>query len=42
VADSHDGLTWDSIHLTPAGAGVYARLIAAAVHAELRKAALGD
>jgi peptidoglycan/LPS O-acetylase OafA/YrhL len=42
VADSHDGLTWDSIHLTPAGAGVYARLIAAAIHAELRKAALGD
>lgn len=36
AATSRHGLTWDDIHLTPAGAGVYARLIAAAVHAELR------
>ncbi len=35
AAESRHGLTWDDIHLTPAGAGVYARLIAAAVHAEL-------
>ncbi len=34
AAKSHDGLTWDGIHLTPQGAGVYARLIAAAVHAQ--------
>jgi peptidoglycan/LPS O-acetylase OafA/YrhL len=27
-----DGLTWDGTHLTPAGAGAYARLVAAAVH----------
>jgi peptidoglycan/LPS O-acetylase OafA/YrhL len=37
AAESRDGLTWDSIHLTPAGAGVYARLIAATVHAAMRK-----
>ena len=33
-------LLWDSIHLTPAGAGVYARLVAGAVHTELRKPSL--
>jgi peptidoglycan/LPS O-acetylase OafA/YrhL len=32
AATSRDGLLWDGIHLTPAGAGVYARLISAAVH----------
>jgi peptidoglycan/LPS O-acetylase OafA/YrhL len=37
AAQSRDGLTWDSIHLTPAGAGVYARLVAATVHAAMRK-----
>jgi peptidoglycan/LPS O-acetylase OafA/YrhL len=37
AAGSRDGLTWDSIHLTPAGAGVYARLIAATAHAAMRK-----
>jgi peptidoglycan/LPS O-acetylase OafA/YrhL len=31
VADSHEDLLWDGIHLAPAGAGLYARLIAAAV-----------
>jgi peptidoglycan/LPS O-acetylase OafA/YrhL/lysophospholipase L1-like esterase len=36
VAKSHDNLTWDGIHLTPAGAGVYTRLIAAAIRAESR------
>lgn len=33
VADAHPNLLWDSIHLTPAGAGVYARLVSAVVHA---------
>jgi peptidoglycan/LPS O-acetylase OafA/YrhL len=32
AAESADGLLWDEIHLTPAGAGVYARLVSAAVH----------
>jgi len=32
VADSHEDLLWDGIHLTPGGAGLYARLISAAVH----------
>jgi peptidoglycan/LPS O-acetylase OafA/YrhL len=36
AAKSRDGLLWDGIHLTPAGAGVYARLIATAVHAQAR------
>jgi peptidoglycan/LPS O-acetylase OafA/YrhL len=36
AAKSHDNLTWDGLHLTPAGAGVYARLIAAAVKAHER------
>lgn len=31
VADAHENLLWDGIHLTPAGAGVYARLVSAAV-----------
>jgi len=31
VADAHEGLLWDGIHLTPAAAGLYARLVAAAV-----------
>jgi peptidoglycan/LPS O-acetylase OafA/YrhL len=32
VATSHEDLLWDGIHLTPAGAGLYARLVSAAVH----------
>jgi len=35
VAESRDGLLWDGIHLTPAGAGIYARLVSAAVHTEI-------
>jgi lysophospholipase L1-like esterase len=31
VAKEHDKLTWDGTHLTPAGAGVYARLLTRAV-----------
>lgn len=34
VAKSRGGLTWDGIHLTPAGARLYARLIAGAVRGE--------
>jgi peptidoglycan/LPS O-acetylase OafA/YrhL len=33
VAADHEHLTWDEIHLTPAGAGVYARLVSRAVSA---------
>jgi peptidoglycan/LPS O-acetylase OafA/YrhL/lysophospholipase L1-like esterase len=36
VAAAHENLLWDGIHLTPAGAGVYARLIAHTVHPALR------
>jgi peptidoglycan/LPS O-acetylase OafA/YrhL len=32
IAASHENLLWDGIHLTPAGAGLYARLVSAAVH----------
>jgi hypothetical protein len=32
VADAHENLLWDGIHLTPGGAGLYARLVSAAVH----------
>ncbi len=35
AATSEDGLLWDDIHLTPAGAGVYTRLVSAAVHEEV-------
>jgi peptidoglycan/LPS O-acetylase OafA/YrhL len=35
VADAHPDLLWDDIHLTPAGAGVYARLVSKAVRAEV-------
>lgn len=35
VAGAHDNLLWDDIHLTPAGAGVYARLVSGAVHEEI-------
>jgi peptidoglycan/LPS O-acetylase OafA/YrhL len=31
VAQEHDKLTWDETHLTPAGAGVYTRLLTRAV-----------
>ena len=34
IAAAHDHLPWDGIHLTPAGAGVYARLVARAVRAD--------
>lgn len=36
VATAHESLLWDGIHLTPGGAGVYARLIVHAVDSELR------
>jgi hypothetical protein len=31
VAKEHDKLTWDETHLTPAGAGVYTRMVTRAV-----------
>jgi hypothetical protein len=31
IAAAHESLLWDGIHLTPAGAGVYTRLIVRAV-----------
>jgi peptidoglycan/LPS O-acetylase OafA/YrhL len=36
VAPHLDGLTWDGLHLTPAGAGVYTRLITKAVRSEVK------
>jgi lysophospholipase L1-like esterase len=36
AAESRDGLLWDDLHLTPAGAGAYARLVSRAVHEQLR------
>jgi lysophospholipase L1-like esterase len=33
VAREHEKLTWDEAHLTPAGAGVYARMLTRAVRA---------
>jgi peptidoglycan/LPS O-acetylase OafA/YrhL len=35
VAAAHESLLWDGIHLTPAGAGLYARLVSAAVHEKI-------
>jgi peptidoglycan/LPS O-acetylase OafA/YrhL len=35
AAESSDHLLWDDIHLTPAGAGVYARLISRVVREEI-------
>jgi peptidoglycan/LPS O-acetylase OafA/YrhL len=35
AAESEDGLLWDETHLTPAGAGAYARLISARMHREI-------
>jgi lysophospholipase L1-like esterase len=35
AAESGPGLLWDDIHLTPAGAAAYARLVAAAVREEV-------
>ncbi|HVY77074.1 MAG TPA: acyltransferase family protein [Solirubrobacterales bacterium] len=35
VAAAHENLLWDGIHLTPAGAGVYARLISGEVRSTL-------
>jgi hypothetical protein len=35
VAAAHEDLLWDGIHLTPGGAGLYARLISAAVHGQI-------
>ena len=32
MAESHENLLWDGIHLTPGGAGVYARLVSRVVH----------
>jgi hypothetical protein len=36
VARHLDGLTWDGLHLTPAGAGVYTRLITKAVRSAVK------
>ncbi len=36
IAAGHEHLTWDGTHLTPAGAGVYARLVARTVRHLLR------
>ena len=36
VAAAHENLLWDGIHLTPGGAGVYARLVARSVGATPR------
>ena len=35
VAAAHETLLWDGIHLTPGGAGIYARLVARTVQTEL-------
>ena len=35
VAASHEDLLWDGIHLTPAAAGLYARLVSADVHEQV-------
>jgi peptidoglycan/LPS O-acetylase OafA/YrhL/lysophospholipase L1-like esterase len=35
VAAAHESLLWDGIHLTPAGAGVYTRLIAHVIHSAI-------
>jgi peptidoglycan/LPS O-acetylase OafA/YrhL len=35
VAGEHEKLLWDDIHLNPAGAGVYTRVVSRAVHARL-------
>lgn len=35
VADAHEDLLWDGIHLTPAAAGLYARLVSKAVREEV-------
>jgi peptidoglycan/LPS O-acetylase OafA/YrhL len=35
VADSHEDLLWDGIHLTPAAAGLYARLITTVVREKI-------
>jgi len=36
VAESHEDLLWDGIHLTPAAAGLYARLVSSVVRGQLR------
>lgn len=41
AARSRRGLTWDGIHLTPAGAGLYAQLVAGAVRTQARSEAAG-
>jgi hypothetical protein len=35
VADSHEDLLWDGIHLSPGGGGIYARLVSASVHEKI-------
>ncbi len=35
VAAAHEDLLWDGIHLAPAAAGLYARLVSAAVHEKI-------
>jgi len=41
VADSRKGLLWDGLHLTPAGASLYARLVARTVRSKVRFPATG-
>jgi hypothetical protein len=36
VAESHGDMLWDGIHLAPAAAGLYARLVSRVVHGQLR------
>ncbi|MEX2105492.1 MAG: acyltransferase family protein [Solirubrobacterales bacterium] len=36
VAESDGGYLWDETHLTPSGAGAYARLVSASVHEHVR------
>ncbi len=36
VAAEHEDLLWDGIHLKPGAAGLYARLVSAAVHEKVR------
>ena len=37
VAVAHENLLWDGIHLTPGGAGIYARLVSRAVRSALAR-----
>ncbi len=37
IAAAHENLLWDGIHLTPGGAGIYARLVSRAVRSALAR-----